>query len=362
MPKRMATASESNPESDRYGDTPHPRSVSDFFGHTAALRTLQLAHATKRFPQALIISGPPGIGKATLAWRLARFFLAQPGAPENQALGNFFVPQDHPVARQITAMSHPDLILLRREWNERDRKFFADIRVEDVRRAVHLFQQAAGGGGYRICVIDNADDLNANSANALLKLIEEPPPCSLFLITATLPGRMLATLRSRCQRIFLKPLAPSEISAIILSLKRPPETESELEAAANHAEGSVHKALRLLVRESAALDLHLRKILDDLPRIDWQEIHALASRLAATPAQDDFEAMLGSIKDWLGLRTRQSAKAMPSGSAAALAPYALVWEKLTEATRELEIFNLDKRLFILNLFSDLAAAARPQVD
>ena len=174
---------------------------------------LILSYLSGHLPQAFIVGGPPGVGKATLAWRLARFLLANPdpAAAAGEARADLFVAPDHPVSRQIAAMAHPDLVLLRREWNEKDKRFFTEIRVEDVRRAIHMFQQAAGRGGYRICILDCAEDLNPSSANALLKLIEEPPPRSLFLIVAHRPGQMLATLRSRCQKILLKPLAAADI-------------------------------------------------------------------------------------------------------------------------------------------------------
>ena len=217
----MPRTQDAGPEADRYKDTPHPRESHAFFGHAEAVSNLSLAYCAGHLPQALLIGGPPGTGKATLAWRLARFLLANPepattsgaAGARLEAEASLFVRPDHPVSRQIAAMAHPDLILLRREWNEKDKKPFTEIRVEDIRRAIHMFQRAAGRGGYRICILDCAEDLNPNSANALLKLIEEPPPHSLFLIIANRPGRMLATLRSRCQKILLKSLAEADIRA-----------------------------------------------------------------------------------------------------------------------------------------------------
>ena len=181
---------ETTPESDRFEDTPHPRESFDFFGHAETEREIILSYLSGHLPQAFIVGGPPGVGKATLAWRLARFLLANPdpAAAAGEATADLFVAPDHPVSRQIAAMAHPDLVLLRREWNEKDKRFFTEIRVEDVRRAIHMFQQAAGRGGYRICILDCAEDLNAHSANALLKLIEEPPPRSLFLISRASAG------------------------------------------------------------------------------------------------------------------------------------------------------------------------------
>lgn len=352
---------ETSPESDRFENTPHPRESYHCFGHAATERQFALTYLSGHVPQAFIVGGPPGVGKATLAWRLGRFLLANPdpAAAAGEARAGLFVAPNHPVARQIAAMAHPDLVLLRREWNEKDKRFFTEIRVEDVRRAIHMFQQAAGRGGYRICILDCAEDLNLSSANALLKLIEEPPPRSLFLIVAHRPGRMLATLRSRCQKILLKPLAAVDIGHAVAALGPPWSAagEEKLAAAIARAHGSIHNVLRLLEDRGIELDTNLGRMLDDLPRIDWSKVHALADRVAARNNGKDLDTVLAAIDDWLVARVRHGAL-NPEANCARLAPYALVWEKLSEAARETETFNLDKRPFVLSLFADLAAVAR----
>ncbi len=348
-------------ESDRFQDAPHPRGTHVFIGHPEAEQNLLRAYLAGYLPQAFLIGGAPGIGKATLAWRLARFLLANPEpAAAGDMRADLFVPPAHPVSRQIIAMGHPDLFLLRREWNDKDKKLFTDIRVEDVRRATHMFQQAAGRGGYRVCILDCAEDLNQNSANALLKLIEEPPPRSLFLIVAQRPGRVMATLRSRCQKILLRPLAAADIGAIVAALGPPWSNidDAARAAAVARSRGSVHHALRLLGDQGIELDADLGRMLDDLPHIDWSQVHALADRIAARNNSGNYETMLATIEDWLDARVRLGARTLQGACARQLAPYALVWEKLSEAARETEIFNLDKRPLVLSLFADLAAAVQ----
>jgi DNA polymerase III subunit delta' len=351
---------ETSPESDRFEDAPHPRENHNFFGHGETERALLLSYLSGHLPQAFIIGGPPGIGKATLAWRLARFLLANPdpATAAGEAKADLFVPRAHPVSHQITAMAHPDLILLRREWNPDTKKHFTQIQVEDVRRAIHLFQQAAGRGGYRICILDCAEDLNQNSANALLKLIEEPPSRSLFLIVAHRPGQLLATLRSRCQKVNLKPLAAADLHRIVGALGPPWSGVSEtiLEAAIGRAQGSVHNVLRLLDSQGIALDGDLGRMLNDLPHINWSQVHTLADRVTARNNGRDYEIMLAMIEDWLDARVQRGAQSLQGACGRRLAPYALVWEKLGEAAREAEIFNLDKRPVVLSLFADLVAA------
>ncbi len=352
---------ETYPESDRFEDAPHPRESVHCFGHAGPERQFILSYLAGHLSHAFIIGGPPGIGKATLAWRLARFLLAYPEpAAAGEAKADLFVAPDHPAARQVAALAHPDLVLLRREWNEKDKRFFTEIRVEDVRRAIHMFQQAAGRGGYRICILDCAEDLNPSSANALLKLIEEPPPRSLFLIIAHRPGQMLATLRSRCQKIFLKPLAEADIGQCVTALGPPWSAagEATLAAAIARAHGSMHNVLRLLDDRGNEFDSNLEYMLDELPRIDWSKVHALAGRVAARDNGKDYETMLAAVDAWLDTRVWRGARTLPGDCARRLAPYALVWEKLSETAREVETFNLDKRPFVLSLFADLAAAAR----
>ncbi len=146
-----------------------------------------------------------------------RFLLSHPdpAAPAVQAARNLAVPEEHPVSQKIAALSHGDVFLLRREWNEKSKRSYTEIRAEDVRHAIHLFQQASSAGGYRICIVDAAEDLNRSGANALLKLIEEPPPRSLFLIISHRPGQVLSTIRSRCRRLLLKPLTAEEIVSVV---------------------------------------------------------------------------------------------------------------------------------------------------
>lgn len=321
---------------------------------------LLLAYFAGRLPHALMLCGPPGIGKATLAWRLARFLLANP--EPNLVLQadrrDLFIPESHRVSREIAALSHPDLVLLRREWNPDRKKHRTQIQVDDVRRAIHMFQQSAGSGGFRICVVDCADDLNSESANALLKIVEEPPPRSLFLLVAHQPGRLPATLRSRCRKIQLKPLGPEDIGNVLTALGLPWDAEDAREAAKSRAQGSIRRALRLLDGEQRAFDIALESLLDELPHIEWNKVYNLAGRISADSNGKDYDSALAVIDEWLDKKVRLGAHDLERDCARRLAPYAEVWEKLTAAARETEIYNLDKRAFVVSLFADLAAAAR----
>lgn len=349
---------EAPPESDRFLDAPHPRQTQRLFGHGRAEAQILDAYRTNRLPQAWIVGGREGVGKATLAWRFARFVLAHPDprAPEVQAAETLDVPADHPAARRVLALSHGDLLLTRREWDPKTKKHFTEIRAQDVRRLIDLFRQAAGEGGWRVAILDAADDLNKSSANALLKLIEEPPARSLFLLVAHRPADVLPTIRSRARMLLLDPLTPDETLSALRQAGEPwaGRPDADLLDAATRAQGSVRDAMRLLDGSGLALTRKLEHLLGRLPEVDWLGVHDLADGLTGREAAEDFETMLTAVYDWIAASVRGGAAA----GAARLAPYAEVWEKIAASARETEAYNLDRRPLILSIFADLAAATR----
>ena len=347
------------PEADRFDEAPHPRTTTGLIGHAAAERQLLEAYQAGRLPQAVLIGGPAGIGKATLAWRLTRFVTAHPdrAAPDVQDAETLFVAPDDPAARRIAAGAQGDLFVLKREWNEKTKRLYSEIRADDVRRAIGMFQRSAGRGGYRICVLDCAEDLNRSGANALLKLIEEPPPNSLFLIIAHRPAQVLPTIRSRCRKLLLRPLSRAEVMAVVEEVGPPWSNRpmAEREAAAARADGSAQAALRLLGGAGLELDAQMRRLLHGLPAVDWRTVHALADKVTGRDDDTNYDAMLAAAFDWLdgSVQSQAGAGATPDR----LAPYAEVWEKIAQAARECEALNLDRRQFVLTMFAELSAAA-----
>jgi DNA polymerase-3 subunit delta' len=347
---------EAPPESDRFEPAPHPRDTYSLFGQERAEAELLEAYRSGRLPQAFILGGPQGIGKATLAWRMARFLAAHPDprAPEVLSAKNLAVDPDHSVSRKISCMSFGDLALLRRGWNEKTKKHFTRIAVEDVRRMLHLFEQAAGEGGWRMAIIDSADDLNAASANALLKIIEEPPPKSLFLIVAHQPGRILPTINSRCRRLMLQPLGGDDLRAAVRAALDAAEVKTDaaqLDAACARAEGAPREAMRLLSSADAQFDALVSRALAMLPKVNWPLVHSVADGVAGD--ETAFEAFLAAAFGWLSAALREKRGLGPR----AVAPYAQAWEQLEREARDLAIFNLDKRAFTLLAFDLLAEKA-----
>lgn len=360
-PSSRAGDGEAAPESDRFHDAPHPRDATHLFGHAAAEHELLSAYRSGRLPSAWLIGGKEGIGKATLAWRFAKFILAHgdPRLPAVVRASDLSVDPDNPAVRRVLSQSHTDVTVLRRAYDPKGKRHYTEIRIDDVRRVIDMFHHASGEGGWRVAIVDSAEDLNGSSANALLKLIEEPPPNSLFLIISHRPAQVLTTIRSRTRKLNLAELPPDTIVEAVSSLGSPfgDTDQRRLAEAARRGGGSVRDTLRLLSGDSLTLIEAVDGLLGHLPMVDWRRVHGLADKLTGREATEEFEAMISAIFDWLDARVRQGA---PQG--ASLAPLAEVWDKIALSARETLALNLDRRTFILNAFIDLAAAvqaARP---
>ncbi len=348
--------SDAPPESDALAGAPHPRLATRLIGHAAAEAEMLAAYRDGRLAHAWLIGGREGVGKATLAWRFARFVLANPdpNAPAVRAATNLAVAADHPAARQLAALAHPDFALLRRGWNPKSKAFFTEIGVGEIRLGLQLFHMSAAFGGWRIAIVDSADDLNRSGANSLLKIIEEPPPRSLILIVAHRPGQVLATIRSRCRRLLLERLSPAEIAEVVGGLGAPWDaTDPEARAAvAGRADGSVREVLRRLDPEADGAGALIDAAIAQLPDVDPRAVDQLAEAVSGRAAGEAFEALTAALLDWLAARARADA------SPAARRALTTLWDELRVATREAEALNLDRRLHVLAVFEEFAARAR----
>jgi DNA polymerase-3 subunit delta' len=349
-------ANDAPPESDAFPGAPHPRFAPRLVGHAAAEAAMLAAYREGRLAHAWLIGGREGIGKATLAWRFARFVLANPdpSAAAAQTARDLAVASDHPAARQLAALSHPDFALARREWNAKSKSFYSEIRVEDVRDALSMFHMSAAFGGWRVAIVDCADELNPAGANALLKMIEEPPPRALILVVAHQPGRVLPTIRSRCRKLLLDRLTPAEIEATIEGFGSPWNAidSARRAQAAARADGSAREALRRLDPDAQDLGALIDAAIGQLPRSDPRLVHRLAEAVGDRAAGDSFAALNAALCEWLATRARAAE------SPAARRALTELWDRLRSATRETEALNLDRRLHVLAAFEDIAAQAR----
>ena len=313
-----------------------------------------MAYRSGRIPHAWLIGGAQGIGKATLAYRMARFVLAHSdsSARSVQDADSLYVDQDHPVARQVANASHGGLLTLERTANEKG-TMRTVITVDESRETIGFFgSTAASVGGWRVCVVDTVDELNANASNALLKILEEPPARSLFLLISHAPARVLATIQSRCRKLPLRPLATQDVIQAAAEAAGLTRGDTALAEAADAAEGSVARALTLLGGQSLGLHQRTLELLNRLPQLDQRALHALGDAL---PLNDrvGLKAFVDTIDRWLTghLHAPDAGANLPR-----LARLAEVWEKINSAARDTESFNLERKPLVFSVFGMLSEA------
>lgn len=288
------------PEADRAGDAPHPRMTERLIGHAGAEREVVEAWNRGRMPHGWLLTGPPGVGKATFAWRMARFLLADP--PERAE--TLDAPPDHPALGRIRALSEPGLLLLRREWDAKARRLGTQITVDNVRRLGGFF--ALSASGRRVVIVDPADDMNPNAANAILKLLEEPPGRATLILVAQRPARLLPTIRSRCRVLRLTPLSEDDVADAVRQAGGDPAT-------AALAGGSPGAALAL-ARGGAEARASLLALLRQSP-MDRARARALADACGGRAGLDRLDATLGAIGRLLHDAARAGLLGPPPGTA-----------------------------------------------
>jgi len=335
---------------------PHPREADVLIGHEEAERALLGAYRGGRLPHAWLIGGPAGIGKATLAYRMARFVLANadPASAAVQAASSLAVDPSHPVARQVAARAHSDLLVLERTLTDTG-SLRSVITVDEVRRTVSFFGSTAGQGGWRVCVVDSADELQyPQASNALLKVLEEPPERSLFLLISHAPARILPTIQSRCRKLSLRPLTVENVVLAAAESSGRGKDDSTLIEVAKTSEGSVARALTLI--GGGALDLHQQTLalLETLPHIDARALHALGDALGSND-RTTIAVFVDTIDRWIGERLKI---ADANANLPWLARLAEVWEKINRAARETESFNLERKPLVFSVFGLLADVTR----
>ena len=364
---------EAPPEADRLEGFPHPRETRVLLGHQSAEQMLAEAFAGGRMHHAWLLAGHAGIGKATLAYRLARHVLARPDE-RDQSGKSLEVPTSSAAARQVTALSHPGLLVLRRPYDTKSKRLVSAIPVDEVRRLKSFLGLTSGENAWRIVIVDTADELNINAANALLKSLEEPPRRALFVLVASEPSGLLPTIRSRCRRLDLQPLAAQPLrqatEAALAATDVQPPSADEWGQLERIAAGSVRRALQMAA--TGGLELHQRVagIFTQLPTVDWPAAHALADSLAAGAQEQRFEAFFDLFLDALAHLARARATSQGTSAEVSLAArliaesrlpqWAALWDTILRDKADTDELNLDRKALIMRTLARLEPACRAQ--
>ena len=334
---------------------PHPRETTVLFGHREAETALLNAYRSGRIPHAWLIGGAKGIGKATLAYRMARFVLTHrdPLAANVQRAESLGVSPTDPVARHIAAGAHGGLLTLERTANDKG-VMRTVITVDETRETICFFGSTAAAEGWRVCIVDTVDELNPNAANALLKILEEPPRQSLFLLVSHAPGRVLPTILSRCRRLTLRPLSTADVVQAAAHAASLTIDDPALLEAVEAAEGSVARALTLLGGDAVKLHQRTAALLATLPQVDQRELHALGDALGGSD-RVALATFIDSVDRWVSERLRADDA---NANLPRLARLAEVWEKISRAARDTAEYNLERKPLVFSVFGLLAEATR----
>ena len=361
---------EAPPQADQLAGWPHPRETGKLYGQPAAEATMAEAIASGRLHHGWLIAGEEGTGKATFAYRLARFLLAQPEALPT-AVPSLDAP-DERTTRQVASLAHPGLFVVRRAWDTAGKKFRQTIAIDEVRALRHFLQRTAVTP-WRVVVVDTADDLNLNSANAILKSLEEPPVRTVFLLLSSAPGRLLPTIRSRCRLLRLEPLGRDDLRRAVAEAcalaGRPAPDAEEMPALARLGRSSVRRVLQLMDGNALTIAEALTGLLTRLPALDRMALHKLAS-LTGSRETEAYTIAFDLLEEMLAEAMRASAlgeppKRFPQLRALTalmrpdnLADWAELWETIRQARGEAERLNLDKAALLLTVFEKIDRTAK----
>lgn len=325
-----------------------PQENTRLFGHQEAEQFLAQSYRSGKGHHAILIEGPEGIGKATLALRFANHVLSHP----EPALAPETIADPDPasiVSRQISSGASHNLLHLTRPVDDKTGRVKSAITVDEVRRAGHFFSQTSGTGNWRIVIIDPADDLNRNAANAILKILEEPPKRAMFLVLSHAPGKLLPTIRSRCMPLRLMPLRESDMELALdnLGLSISPEKRNALLEA---SKGSVAQALKLVNYGGSDIVDVFNAVMSAEGPSARKQMHKLADVLA----QKDGDIILGFFMEHATEELVNRAKlAAMAGDLNMAERHARLSSSLSERITIAQAYNLDKKQMVLSILEDM---------
>ena len=367
---------ETRPEPDRVPGAPHPRETAILFGQDAAQDEFLKSYVSGRLHSGWLITGPRGVGKATLAWKLATFLLSEPlddagglFGEEPMAPTSLEIDANHPTARLVRSGAHPGLYVIRRPFDEKAGKLKTEITLDAVRGLKNFFHMSAADGGRRVVIVDAADELNRNAANAILKELEEPPVNTTILLVTHQPSGILPTIRSRCRELRLKSLSSEDMAR---ALAQADVEVAESEALTVLSAGSAGEAIRLINHDGLPLYAELVSLFSNLPRVDRQNALVLANSCAGKGAEYRFPLLLDLIDLFLARVARAGLQGEPHSQAAmgearllarlcsndiSARKWASLQQELGQRARHGRAVNLDPASLILDMIFKIERAA-----
>ncbi|QND52896.1 DNA polymerase III subunit delta' [Phyllobacterium sp. 628] len=321
---------------------PAPSANPALFGHMAIRAFLAQAYQSGHMHHALLLEGPQGVGKTTLAFHLAGHMLKHPVQQEAPLA---LAEPDYAVApyRQIATGTHLAILHISRPLDTKTGKFKTGITVDEVRRVTHFLNRTAHDGAWRIVIVDPADDMNRNAANALLKTLEEPPQRTLFILISHSSGRLLPTIRSRCQSIRFEALDRGDLLSALATIGLGADQVTDTEALVAHADGSVRKAALLLAFGGLEISQTVEVILTK-PVFDVPKAHALGTALSGRDSEIQFDLFLEDIFARIAAKARDAADRGAVGEAN---QWSNLWQEMQTEARDSDAFNLDRKQTVL---------------
>jgi DNA polymerase-3 subunit delta' len=360
------------PQPDKLEDALHPRETPMLFGHGASEVDFLSALNSGRLHHAWMITGPKGVGKATLAWRIARFLLSLGGdIPETHNQTNMNVDMNGPVSRRVMSLAEPRLFLCRRPYDDKAKRLKTAITVDEIRKLKSFFTMSAADGGRRVAIIDAADEMNSAAANALLKILEEPPKDTTLLLVAHQPSRLLPTIRSRCRVLRCATLSADDLGQ---ALDQQGSSTDKTVQLAELALGSTGTALQLLNANGLTLYADLVELVGLSKSMDRTRAIRIANACVGRGNEANYALTLDLIFILLARLSRYGAghggaqtEAAPNearmladranGPKEARA-WAQLSAELTERTNHARAVNLDPSSVILDMLLKIDQTAR----
>ena len=358
-----------------------PRNNPELLGHTQTEKTLIDAYEGGRLAHAWLICGPKGIGKATLAYRFARFLLVNGAADDDRGLfasesketaSDLYIAPEHPVFRRVSSSGHADLMSVERTPNDKG-KLRGEIVVGDVREIGPFMSLTAAEGGWRVVIIDSADEMNRNAANAVLKILEEPPSKAILLLVSHNPGQLLPTIRSRCRQIMMD-VPPEDIAIDMVKRYHPQFSDDDARMVVKLSEGSIGRSLAMAEEGGLTLYRDLINLLKTVPNIDIAALHKFADQIGKAGADDAYKTSMELFRGWLHkliVTIAEGPKQLGDGSidedislinklssTGGLDQWLEVWEKMNHLLTKADSVNLERKQVILNIFLSLNETAR----